>query len=198
MMESNDGVIKKSAKQDRALVKKVTLYDRAHLKMISLIHDSSYRLFVNPKRLLVAAGLKAEQTALEVGCGPGFFTVPAAEIVGKNGHLYSLDINPAAVVHVREKVERSRLTNVEVTQVAAADTGLAAESVDVAFFFGIVHSLKELDPILGEMHRVLRKDGILAVQRSSSSEKSILNRFTKDGLFHFTGKEARIYKFVKN
>ena len=161
------------------------------------MHDSLYRMFVNPNRLLDTAGLRPGKTVLEVGCGPGFFTVPPAEILGEKGQLYTLDINPAAVEHVRQKVSASHLKNVQVMCANATKTGLPDESIDVAFLFGILHSLKDLDSLLLEMHRALKEGGVLAVQKSSWSEKDLLNRFAKGGLFHFSRKDRRIYSFTK-
>jgi|SRR5579872_4778857 len=176
---------------------KVSLYDRMHLAMISLMHDKLYGAFVNPYKMLEEAGLKPGQTVLEIGCGPGFFTIPAAEIVGAQGRLHSLDINPAAVERVRRKVKEKNLTNVKVSLAEAAKTGLGDASVDTVFLFGILRSLKDLDPILLELHRVLRENATVSVQKSSWSEKRILSEFTKDGLFHFSGKNSRIFRFTK-
>lgn len=41
----------------------------------------------------------------EVGCGPGFFTIPAAEIVGGGGSIYAVDVHPAAIARVKKRVE---------------------------------------------------------------------------------------------
>jgi ubiquinone/menaquinone biosynthesis C-methylase UbiE len=183
--------------QDDQLVERVSLYDRMHLKMISLMHDTLYGAFVDPYKLLKAAGLASGQTVLEVGCGPGFFTIPAANIIGKNGHLYTLDINPAAVSRVRAKVRDAGLSNVDVLLADAAKTGLPAKSAEVAFLFGILRSLKELDAVNREMYRVLGDKGILAVQKSSWSEKNLLDQFTRRALFRFVGKDSRLYRFAK-
>ena len=52
-------------------------------RIISLMYDNPLLpYFRNPQRLLKAAGLKPGQKVLGVGCGPGFFTIPAAKIVG--------------------------------------------------------------------------------------------------------------------
>ena len=51
--------------------------------IISLLHANPILpIFRSPERLLVATGLGAGQSVPEVGGGPGFFTIPAAEIIG--------------------------------------------------------------------------------------------------------------------
>ena len=79
----------------------------------------------------------------------------------------------------------------------ASDTHLPDKSIDVAFLFGIIHSFKNIEPILEEMHRILSENGIIAMQRSSWSEKNLIDRFTHRGLFHPIGKERRIYRFER-
>ncbi len=177
---------------------RITLYDKLHLKMISIMHDSLYRLFVNPRKLLKAAGLSDGQRVLEIGFGPGFFTTPAAEIIGTGGHLYSIDINPAAVAGVRRKVEQVGLKNVSVLVADASKINLLDSSVDMAFLFGVIRSLKNLDSVLAEMHRVLKENGTIAVQKTSWSEKKLLASFKSSGRFRYLGKDSRIYKFEKS
>ncbi len=176
---------------------RITLYDKLHLKIISIMHDSLYRVFVNPRKLLKAAGLSDGQRVLEVGFGPGFFTIPAAEIIGTGGHLYSIDINPAAVAGVRRKVEQVGLKNVSVLVADASKINLLDSSVDMAFLFGVIRSLKNLDSVLAEMHRVLKENGTIAVQKTSWSEKKLLASFKSSGRFRYLGKDSRIYKFEK-
>ena len=168
-----------------------------HLWMISLVHDGLYRLYLDPAKLLREAGVTPGETVLEVGCGPGFFTIPAAEIVGDGGHLYSIDLNPAAIQSVRQKVKEKGLKNVEVFQADVVRTGLPDDNIDNAFLFGIIRSLKDFDALLLEMHRVLKPEGLLAVQRTSWSENHLLKTFTKNDLFHYSKKEGRIYTFSK-
>ncbi len=188
---------KKKKNQISAEQQSGTLYDKMHLWMISLIHDGLYGLYVDPRKLLKAAGVASGQTVLEVGCGPGFFTLPAAEIVGHGGHLYSIDLNPAAVHRVRQKVKEKGFTNVEVFEGDVARTGLPDGSIDNVFLFGIIRSLKDFDALLLEMHRVLKPGGLLAVQRTSWAENRLLKTFTKGDLFGYFGKDARVYTFKK-
>ena len=83
----------------------MSLSDKAHFKMMSLVHETLYGLFRDPYEALNAAGLEPGQEVLEVGCGPGFFTAPAARIVGEKGNVCALDINPLAVKRAQQKIK---------------------------------------------------------------------------------------------
>lgn len=72
--------------------------------MIRMVHDGRLmHLLVDPKRVLTGFGVERGQRVLEVGCDPGFYTVPAAEIVGASGHVYAYDTNPYAAAYVGRK-----------------------------------------------------------------------------------------------
>jgi len=142
----------------------MSISDKVHFWGVSLVHDTLYSLFRDPYAPLRAAGLRPGQRVLEVGCGPGFFTLPAAQVVGEDGSVCALDINPVAVDRVRRKVEEAGVTNVEVILADAAQTGLPDQSFDLAFVFGLRHSVGDLGKIFRELHRLLRPGGILAIE----------------------------------
>jgi ubiquinone/menaquinone biosynthesis C-methylase UbiE len=168
-----------------------------HFGFIRFVHEILYGLFVNPYSRLSAAGLESGQIVLEVGCGPGFFTIPAARIVGDRGHVYAMDINPVAVEHVRRKIERQGLKNVEVARADASETGLADESVDVAFLFAVTHAFHDVGEVMKEMHRVLKTKGTLSIQ-SRWPERKLLDAVSADGLFYLREKTERVFKFQKD
>ena len=64
-------------------------------KVMAFTLDNIIRcLFVNPVRLLEKMGVKEGQKIIDIGCGPGFFTIPASKIVGEDGFIFALDILP--------------------------------------------------------------------------------------------------------
>jgi len=130
-----------------------------HFKAMSFVHETLYGLFRDPHRVLDAAGLEPGQDVLEVGCGPGFFTVPAARIVGEEGSVLALDVNPVAVEHVRQKVEEAGVTNARVMVADAARTELPDRSFDLAFVFGLARPIGDMAAIWAELNRLLRPHG---------------------------------------
>lgn len=138
--------------------------DRVHFRMMSLIHEDLYRVFRDPYEVLKSAGLASGQDVLEVGCGPGFFTVPAARMVGEQGRVLALDINPLALERVRQKVEREGVTNVCTILADAGQTGLPGESFDLIFVFGLGHVVGGAERMMAELHRLLRPGGTLSIE----------------------------------
>ncbi|HEC31233.1 MAG TPA: class I SAM-dependent methyltransferase [Deltaproteobacteria bacterium] len=167
---------------------KMSRTNRLHFKMMSLVHETLYGLFRDPYQVLDAAGLEPGQRVLEVGCGPGFFTIPAAHIVGEKGSVLALDINPAAVEHVRRKIEEAGVTNAEVILADAASTGLPAASFDLAFVFGLARPRGDMRAIWRELHRLLKPRGILAVEGRLRPPEEF---------FEFSKSQGRISRFRK-
>ncbi len=142
----------------------MSIANRVHFKMMSLVHETLYGLFRDPYKALNAAGLEPGQKVLEVGCGPGFFTIPAAKTVGEKGSVCALDISPLAIERVQQKIEKEGVTNVKTVLADAAQTGLPSQSFDLIFLFGLAHSVGDVENILTELHRLLKPAGILSTE----------------------------------
>ncbi len=176
----------------------MSTHDRVEAAFISLIHDYLIRLFVNADKMLLSAGIKKGDNVLEVGCGPGFFTLPAAEIVGEDGYVYANDINPIFIKKVEKKLRKSSTTNAQVMLEDVTKTSLENDSIDVAFFFGVFHNLTSiLDEVFTEMHRILKPDGLIAIQKSGKPIEKYLPQITKDGKFEFLEQKERVILFKK-
>jgi ubiquinone/menaquinone biosynthesis C-methylase UbiE len=137
---------------------------RASFKMITFIHETLYGLFRDPGKALRAAGLARGLSVLEVGCGPGFFTLPAARMVGETGILVTLDINPLAVQRAARKITKAKLAHVRVLLADATRTGLAARSFDLVFLFGMPRPIGGRGEMFAELHRLLKTEGVLSVE----------------------------------
>jgi ubiquinone/menaquinone biosynthesis C-methylase UbiE len=166
----------------------MTLVDRINFRLLSLIHDDLYGLIRDPEADLKAAGVQAGQRVLEVGCGPGFFTAPAARIVGKQGSLVALDINPLAIEKVERKLAAAGVENARVLLGDAARTGLGSCSFDTIFVFGFPCPRAPTDAISAELHRLLVPSGTLATEGKFRPPSE---------LFQPVGRERRISRFRK-
>jgi ubiquinone/menaquinone biosynthesis C-methylase UbiE len=166
-------------------------------RLIALVMESRLRRrFFDPVTALKAAGIQSGQHVLEVGCGTGFFTIPAAKLVGEKGRVYAIDPHPSAIEQVAQKVQDMGLTNVTLIRADATQAGLASGSIDLALLFGVIPSpTLPLDRLLPEMSRLLRPEGALAVWTALPwwSPESL----TRDGLFVHLGGESGVHTYRK-
>ena len=132
------------------------------------------------------------QTFLDYGCGTGSFTISAARIVGTKGKVYALDCFPRQLKMVEDKSAKEKLNNIE-TIPSDSKTGLPDDSVDVIWMCDVLHEVKERRAVLEELHRVLKREGVLAIYDGMRAK--VLS-YTH-GLFSLTGRNGKFFKFAK-
>ncbi len=132
------------------------------------------------------------QTFLDYGCGTGDFTIPAARIVSTTGKVYALDYFPRQLEIVEEKSKKAGLNNIE-TILSDGKTGLPDECIDVIWMCDVLHEIKERGAVLEELHRVLKRGGILAIHDGMRDE--VLSH--TNGLFSLTERNEKLLKFIK-
>jgi len=122
----------------------MSVQERLHFAMMSLVHETLYGWIRDPFESLQAAGLTVGQTVLQVGCGPRHFTIPAAQIVGPSGSLYALDVSSLATGRVQDKARLQGVTNLTTVLADASRTGLPSDHFDLVFVFGFRHNSDEI------------------------------------------------------
>ena len=103
------------------------------------------------------------QTVLEVGPGPGVFTVPVARAIGPTGRLVAIDLQPAFLARTRAKVAAAGLTNVTLEVADAQALPLADQTFDLVFFVAVLGEIPHKGRALAEAHRVTKPEGHLVV-----------------------------------
>ena len=167
-------------------------------RIVSLLHDNPILpIFRSPERLLDAARLKTGQCVLEVGCGPGFFTIPATEMVGEEGCIYAVDVHPAAITRVKKRLEKRGVRNVTPILSNASDTGLPDQSIDLVFTFGLLHIAGGIEDVISDMYRVLKPEGVLSFEKTRGGAKELIEAIEAGG-FVYSERRGRIFIFTKD
>jgi ubiquinone/menaquinone biosynthesis C-methylase UbiE len=92
--------------------------------------ESMWKQFFDPSEALELLGLTPEtSSAVDLGCGYGTFTIPAARLI--RGTVHAFDIEPEMISETAEKAEEGGLANVELhlRDFAGEGTGLPDASV---------------------------------------------------------------------
>jgi len=156
-----------------------------------------FRDFFLPRmNTLKEVGIKTGFRVLDYGCGPGSYIIPLAELAGKSGKIYALDIRPLAIQRVQSVASKKQLTNVK-TICSDCKTGLPDNSVDVVLLYDTFHVLNDPNEVLKELHRVLKTNGVLSFSDHHMKENEILSKVTNGGLFKLSRKGKRTYSFLK-
>ena len=159
----------------------MTRKGKTSFRMMSFVHETLYGLLRDPYKALQAAGLESGQRVLEIGCGPGFFTIPASRIVGEGGGVIALDVNPLAVEHVQRKIDESGMANVEAMVASAAQTDLPDQAFDLIFLFGLARPIGDIQAIWTEVHRLLKPEGTVTVEGRLRPPGGLFQPMTRDG-----------------
>lgn len=156
-----------------------------------------FRDLSSPRRnILNEVGIRPGFHVLDYGCGPGSYSIVAAEMVGATGKVYALDVHPLAIHRVQNIASKKKLANVE-TICSDCKTGLPSNSVDVVLLYDTFHTLTNKDGVLQELHRVLKPNGILSFSDHHMKEDRIMSKVTDGGLFRLSAKGRRTYSFSR-
>lgn len=133
-------------------------------------------LFNNPYReqwektgkIIDFLDVRPGQTVADLGCGPGYYTMKFAELVGKGGHVFAVDTNPAHLEYVRG-LARKYAANVEPVQGKLNDAMLPAKSCDTVVLcslYAVVYTTSmEMvkDQFVQSIRRALKPGGRLVI-----------------------------------
>ncbi len=114
-----------------------TLRDR---RIPSTIMDNFIRRLIFPPEKFVSQFVSEGKVVADLGCGPGYFTLPIAKIVGHNGKVYAVDFDARQIKRLTEKAaNKGYAETIEAHSSSAAEIGfIPDEGVDFAFASGLL------------------------------------------------------------
>ena len=113
--------------------------------------------------ILDRVGIRTGERVLELGPGPGVFSLDAARRTGPTGRLICTDIQAGMIARVAARAREARLDNIEARVASAYELPLENESVDRAFLVSVLSEIPDQERALRELLRVLKPAGILSV-----------------------------------
>ena len=127
-------------------------------KSKELLLSEDRRKGLDIHRLLSLMPILHHHQVADIGCGPGFFTIPLAKYLF-DGKVYALDIQQEMLDATREEVEGVNLTNVELMLSAEKQLPLEDDSLDGALMAFVLQEANSRTALLKEVWRCLRQSG---------------------------------------
>ena len=87
---------------------------------------------------------------VDYACGPGRYTIPAAEMVGPKGKVHAADIQPLAIESVKKKAANKSLTNIVPILVDSFNTGIPDSSIETVLLIDAIYPIKDRTPLLND------------------------------------------------
>lgn len=126
---------------------------------VAVLDSPERRSSQDPDRLWRRVGLKPGETVVDVGAGSGYYTFPAAAVVGPSGRVYAVDVSPELVEMVRERAASRKVRNVEPLLSTPTRIPIEDAVADVAILANVLHGIPS--STVDEAVRLLRPGGRL-------------------------------------
>ena len=138
------------------------------------------RLIQNPKRILRGFINKGD-TVVDMGCGPGFFTIDMAEMVGRNGKVIAADIQSHMLAKLRKKAAKHGVMDrIEFHQCESNKIRLNRKANFILAYY-MIHETPDPKALLKEMSRFLYDNGkILIVEPHLHVSKRMFESLLKE------------------
>jgi ubiquinone/menaquinone biosynthesis C-methylase UbiE len=130
--------------------------------LASTLDNPIRRLIHNPEKIL-SEYIESGQKVLDVGCGPGTFTIIMAKMVGDSGKVIAVDVQDKMLQIVRTKAAKEGLESRIITHKCRPDGIGISDRVDFALAFYMVHEVPDSEAFLREIASLLKPKGKLLI-----------------------------------
>jgi ubiquinone/menaquinone biosynthesis C-methylase UbiE len=109
--------------------------------------------------LLKALHVQKGQTVCDLGCGNGFYTLKLAELVGEQGKVLAVDIQPEMLTLLKERAKDAGDANIRPILGSLIDPKLPKGGVDLILLVDVYHEFSHPEHMLRAMREALKPDG---------------------------------------
>jgi ubiquinone/menaquinone biosynthesis C-methylase UbiE len=98
-------------------------------------------------------------TVLDLGCGPGFFTVDIANMVGKTGKVIAADVQEGMLDKLRNKIKGTEVEGrIQIHKCDENKIGILGP-VDIVIAFYVMHEISHQEAIFNEVNNIMKDNG---------------------------------------
>jgi len=129
--------------------------------------DNRFRRWLQDPQKILSPYIKEGMTVLDVGCGPGFFSVEMAKIVGKSGRVIASDLQEGMLQKLREKIQGTELEERIILHKCEKNKSGLSENVDFVLAFYVVHEISNQEEFFNDINKILKQNGLFFVVEPS-------------------------------
>ncbi len=123
------------------------------------IFDHGIRRWLQDPQKTLKPYIEEGMTVLDIGCGPGFFSVGLAQMVGQSGRVIASDVQEGMLQKLRQKVRGTELEErITLHKCEENKIGLSL-NVDFVLAFYMVHEVPDPKKFFEEIKSIIKPNG---------------------------------------
>lgn len=127
------------------------------------LDNAKRREILPPERTLISMGLHEGDIMADIGCGIGYFSIPASKIVKDSGKVYALDILQEMLQEVEARAKENKNSNIETVLTEESNLKLEEGKINFALICNVLHETEKLEEFLKEVKRITKSKGKIAI-----------------------------------
>lgn len=135
------------------------VFNPAHMDLLE--SPNRYKI-LPPFKTLKYMCLKEDDIMIDIGCGTGYFTLPASQITGPSGKVIGVDISEEMLNELRKKIN-GQSTNIELLRSDHLKLPVEDKLGTFALLANVLHESDDMLTMLRETYRVLKAGARLAI-----------------------------------
>ncbi len=129
------------------------------------IIEEERKKYINPEDIIKKLNLAENMIIADIGCGTGYFSLPASEHIGEDGRIYSLDVEEKAI-----HILKTRITKINIVPIVTQryHFPLKSKFIELVFTSFNISEAEEKDKLILELRRIMKDDGRLCIVEAES------------------------------
>jgi ubiquinone/menaquinone biosynthesis C-methylase UbiE len=132
-------------------------------KNMNKLYNEWRRQNLPPLPTIEKLGLTPSDIVADIGCGIGYFSIPAAEILNVRNKVFALDTSEEMLAEVEKRAAVANLSNVVTIKTEEYNLKLPDESVTFALLVNVLHEIEDKNKFIEDIKRILKVGGKLAI-----------------------------------
>jgi ubiquinone/menaquinone biosynthesis C-methylase UbiE len=155
------------------------------VEIAGLLDNSFRKLIHNPYKLLNPY-INKGMTVLDIGCGPGFFSIEIAKMLSDSGKVIAADLQEGMLERVKQKIKGTELDQSIVLHKCGENKIGITENVDFVLAFYMIHEVPDQNNLFRELKSILKSNGKIYIIEpkfhvSKKSFEEMINRIKDIG-----------------
>lgn len=132
-------------------------------KKMNKLDTPQRRLILPPLETLIEFGLQKEDSFLDIGCGVGYFTIPAAEFLDPKQIATGVDLSLKMIEELQIRATKRNINNLKLILSEEYDLKVKDSSQDFALMVNVLHEIDDKNKFMKKIHSALSETGKLAI-----------------------------------